>query len=82
MSESGRLRHGDGDSEGGNRCRRGLMLTILAPTSARSVTSHQIPLFRYLGPQSAIGPPQGGSVGEQVSKALGSNSGPAACIRP
>jgi hypothetical protein len=28
-SESGRLRHGDGDPEGGNRVRRGLVLTIL-----------------------------------------------------
>jgi hypothetical protein len=30
-SENGRLRHGDGDSEGGNRCRRGLVLTTLSP---------------------------------------------------
>ena len=30
VSESGRLRHGDGDPEGGNRCRRGLVLTILS----------------------------------------------------
>ena len=33
-SESGRLRHGDGGSEGGNRCRRGLVLTILAGLNA------------------------------------------------
>jgi len=33
-SESGRLRHGDGDSEGGNRCRRGLVLTILLAWTA------------------------------------------------
>ena len=29
-SESGRLRHGDGDPEGGDRRRRGLVLTILS----------------------------------------------------
>ena len=37
VSENGRLRHRDGDSEGGNRCRRGLVLTILlrpAPPAA------------------------------------------------
>jgi hypothetical protein len=28
-SESGSLRYRDGDLEGGNRCRRGLVLTIL-----------------------------------------------------
>jgi hypothetical protein len=33
-SECGKLRHGDGDSEGGNRCRRGLVLTILVQSLA------------------------------------------------
>jgi hypothetical protein len=34
-SESGRLRHGDGEPEGGNRCRRGLVLTILYPLAQK-----------------------------------------------
>jgi hypothetical protein len=38
MSDNGRLRHGDGDPTGGNRCRRGLVLTILMPR--RTLSSH------------------------------------------
>jgi hypothetical protein len=33
-SECGKLRNGDGDSEGGNRCRSGLVLTILVQSLA------------------------------------------------
>ena len=39
-SEYGRLRHGDGDSEGGNRCRKGLVLTILFPAPGAASTEH------------------------------------------
>jgi hypothetical protein len=37
-SENGKLRHGDGDSEGGNRCRRGLVLTTLSMLGTPVVT--------------------------------------------
>ena len=42
VSESGRLRHRDVDAEGGNRCRRGLALTILCARSPGRCVGHWI----------------------------------------
>ena len=38
VSESGRLRHGDGDPEGGNGSRRGLVLDTLSHLEAGYIT--------------------------------------------
>ena len=48
-SESGRLRHGDGDSEGGNRCRRGLVLTILSRHRPQAAAPDDVPQLIHGG---------------------------------